>query len=635
MMKSGMRWGARFLAVSLSAALLAGAVGCGPKESGEQDPANQGVTTEGPHGVKYAADQTLRVVYDSEASTLNPGINGTAADWQAISNTTEGLLSEDPYGNYVPGLAERYEVSDDNTVYTFYLRQGLKWVDYKGEPQADFVAQDFVTMAEFICNPANASGSAMYFQDVVEGATAYLSSETTDFSTVGFKALDDHTLEITLAAPLPYFISYCGSYLPVPSELYSSLGAAYGQDPESMYFIGPYRITEFEPQSKRVYEKNESYWDAEHVYIEKVIMTYNAEGSTLAPEMFKRGEVDEAELGVNILDEWMKDPATKDIVLPSLPDTTYMYFYGFNYLPQFDAAYEPDNYLKAIDNENFRQSLYWGLDRVKAKMTLDPNNPELYLTNSITPNTWCNVDGKDFTEIGAMADITARPNWSFDPDKALAYKEAAVEELTAQGVTFPIKLLMPYNPVTMGWEQEVQVVKQQLEGLLGSDYIQCTLEAGPSTGFLAEVRRSGKYGFMKLNTGSTIDDPSAFIRPFGDDGNSWTFLDQASTPNVIALKDEYLDLIAQAKAITSKSMERYEAFARAEAFLLEHALVIPFSTDTLGGYTVSRLIPFEGANDSGNRYKWQHVLAEPLTTEQFELLYADWQAAREASLKAQ
>ncbi len=634
-MKNGMRRGARLLSVALSAALLAGAVGCGPDKPQDQKPSGDGVVTEGPYGIKYAADQTLRVVYDSEASTLNPGVNGTAADWQAISNTIEGLLSEDPYGNYGPGLAESYDISDDNLVYTFHLRPGLKWVDYKGEPQADFTAQDFVTMAEYICNPANASASAMYFQDVVEGATAYLSSETTDFSTVGFKALDDTTLEITLAAPLPYFISYTGSYLPVPTEMYTSLGSAYGQDPESMLFIGPYRITEFEPQSKRIYEKNESYWDAEHVYIEKVIMTYNAEGSTLAPEMFKRGEVDEAELGVNILDEWLKDPATKDIVLPSLPDTTYMYFYGFNYLPQFDASYEPDNYLKAIDNENFRQSLYWGLDRVKAKMTADPYHPELYLTNSITPNTWCSVDGKDFTEIGDMADITARENWSFDAEKALAYKAAAVEELTAQGVTFPIKLLMPYNPVTMGWEQEVQVVKQQLEGLLGSDYIQCTLEAGPSTGFLAEVRRAGKYGFMKLNTGSTIDDPSAFIRPFGDDGNNWTFLDQASTPNVIALKDEYLSLIAQAKAIPTKSMERYEAFARAEAFLLEHALVIPFSTDTLGGYTVSRLIPFEGANDSGHRYKWQHVLAEPLTTEQFELLYADWLTAREESLKAQ
>lgn len=632
------RRGTRIFAAVLGAALLAGVSGCTPAGDAQKPSgggAAPGAVAEGPHGIKYAEDQTLRTLYASEATTLNPGVNGTAADWQAISNTTEGLLSEDPYGNYQPGLAESYTVSADNTVYTFEMRQGLKWVNEKGEPQVDFSAHDFVTMAAFICDPVNASGSAMYFEGVVQGAKEFLAGETTDFSTVGFKALDDFTLEITLVGPIPYFISYCGSYLPVPTELYTQLGTAYGQDPESMYFIGPYRITTFEPQSKRIYEKNESYWDAEHVYINKIIMTYNAESATLAPEMFKRGEVDEAELGTNILDEWLKDPVTKDIVLPSLPDTTYMYFYSFNYLPKFDAAYEPDNYLKAIDNENFRQSLYWGLDRLKAKLTADPYHPELYLTNSITPPTWCSVEGTDFSEIGVMAEITARENWSFDAEKALQYKEAAVAELTAQGVTFPIKLLMPYNPVTTGWEQEVQVVKQQLEALLGNDYIQCTMEAGPSTGFLTDVRRAGKYGFMKLNTGSTIDDPSAFIRPFGDDGNNWTFLDQASTPAVAALKEEYLALIANAKAITTKSTERYEAFAEAENFLLSHALVIPFSTDTLGGYTASRLIPFEGANDSGGRFKWQRVLAEPLTTEQFEALYADWLAGRTASLAAQ
>ncbi|MDE7261038.1 MAG: peptide ABC transporter substrate-binding protein [Oscillospiraceae bacterium] len=623
-------------AVSLLLALvmLLALAACGGKNDAGNNstPSGGDNVTEGPHGIKYAEDQTLHVVYSTEAETLHPYTGGGGAGtWQAISNLCEGLTTVDQYGNFIPGLAESYTVSDDDLVYTYKIRQGVHWVDWEGNEKDELTAQDFVTAAQFICNPDNASGSASYYQDIVEGATALLAGETTDMDTLGVKALDDHTLEITLAKPVPYFYGYGGHIIPVPTSYFNELGTSYGMDQESLYYIGPYRLIEFEPQMSRVYVKNDSYWDADNVHILRVEMTYNAEASTLSPELFKRGEVDSTTIGADIVTEWMTADDTKNITLPPQPDPTYTYYYGFCYTPNFDAEYEPENWAKAIDNENFRQSLYWGLDRVKARMATMPYNTEDFLITTITPVQWCPIDGTDYTELDPIAEITHRANFSFDEAKALEYKEKAVEELTAEGVTFPIKVYMPYNPNSSGWDQEIMVVKQQLTDLFGSDYLDIIIEAGPSTGFLADVRRTGKYGFMKLNNGAADYDPQAWTVAFSE-GNSWTFLDQAVGPNVQALAKEYLELLNKAKAITSLSVERYQAFAEAEKFLLEHALVIPFTSDSTG-YVATKINPFEEMHNSDGGWKYARVLAEPMTVEQYDACYTDWLAAREASRK--
>ncbi len=593
--------------------------------------ADDGVT-EGPHGIQYAEDQTLHLVYSTEAETLHPysGSNG-AGTWQAISNLCEGLTSVDQYGNFIPGLAEDPEISDDGLVYTYHIREGVHWVDWEGNEMDELTAQDFVTAAQYVCDPANASGAASYYQDIVAGATELLSSQTTDFSTLGVKAIDDHTLEITLAKPVPYFYGYGGHIIPVPTSYFTELGSSYGMDPESLWYIGPYRLVEFEPQMSRVYEKNESYWDADNVHIQRVEMTYNAEADALAPELFKRGDIDEATITAAIVSEWMTADDTKDITLPPQPDPTYTYYYGFNYVPNIDEKYDPDTWIKAIDNENFRQSLYWGIDRIKAGKAVMPFNTENFLITTITPVSWCSIDGTDYTEMEPIAEITHRENFSFDADKALEYKEKAVEELTAEGVTFPIKVYMPYNPTVTGWDQEILIVKQQLEELFGPDYLDITIEAGPSTGFLADVRRPGKFSFMKLNNGASDYDPQAWTVAFSED-NNWTFLDKAVGPNVQALAQEYLKLLNEAKSITSLSTERYEAFAKAETFLLEHALVIPFSSDTTG-YTATKVNPFEKMHNSDGGWKYARVMAEPMTVEQYNACYADWLIARAESIK--
>lgn len=585
-----------------------------------------------PYGLVYAEDQTLHTVYNLEASTLHPYKgDSSAGTWVAISNLTEGLQTVDQYGNYIPGLAESIEISEDELTYTYHIRQGVHWVDWEGNEKDELTAQDFVTAAQYVCTPANAAGSVDYYDGIVKGATAILSGEETDMDALGVKALDDYTLEITLEQQVPYFGDYGGHFLPMCTALYEELGDSYGMDNESLYYIGPYRLTEFDPQSQRVYEKNYSYWDADNVHIEKVIATYNAEASTLAPELFRRGEIDQAKISADIVSEWLSSDETANITIPGQPDGTYMYYYLFNYKPAFGTEAEQEKWNAVVDNENFRQSIFYALDRVKAKMAQEPYDPELFLSNSITPVGWCSVDGVDFTEIGPMKEITHRENWGFDPDKAIEYRDKAIEELTAAGISFPIEIYLPYDPTTMNLDMETQVVKQQLEELLGTDYITIQIETGPSTGFLDSVRRAGNYGMLKSRNGAAEFDPEKWTIAF-EKGSNWCFLDQAAGPNVKAQADEYEALLEKARAITTNSMERYEAFAEAEAYLINHALVIPVSADSTG-YMVTKLNPLEGMHNTDGSYKYYHLLAEPLTVEQYDQIYADWLVAREESRK--
>ena len=179
-------------------------------------------------------------------------------------------------------------------------------------------------------------------------------------------------------------------------------------------------------------------------------------------------------------------------------------------------------------------------------------------------------------------------------------------------------------------------MEQQLEGLFGTDVIDIIVEAGPSSGFLKEVRRSGKYAFMKCNWGPDYADPSTYVDPFYEGTYNWPelateYLDENGV-------SEYYKLVDAARAITGDLTERYEAYATAEAFLINNALVIPYGYDN-GGYTASRLNPFESQfapfGISNERFKGQALMTEPMNTDMYFEAYDLWEEERAALADAE
>lgn len=658
------------LAFGLAAALSLSLAACSGGDSG-------GKTTPAPDGgskepTVQDSPAVYRRLYASEVTTLNYLYTSNTNDLQMSANTVDCLVEYDPYGVMIPSLAESWEPNADNTVWTFHIRPGVKWVDYQGNEVADVTAHDWVSAAEWANDAANEAGNQYMYNGIVKNAqeyydyTAYLvesenGTKTVNddgdpiepvaevkFEDVGVKALDDLTLEYTMAGPCSYFpsvLSY-SSYMPVYGPFLAEQGENFGVDNTTILYNGAYIMTEFEPQHQRILEKNPTYWDKDNVFIEKMEWMYNTTAGTLAPEQFVRGEVDWAQLDASLLTAWLTDTAKRPLVSPSRPNVSYSYFYAFNFEPRFDASLEPDNWVKAVNNENFRQSIMHALDRVNALMVQDPQNPESLLNNSITPANFAQAAGLDFTQYPALKPITEGD--SFDTAAALDYKAKAVEELTAAGASFPIKVYMRYNPDTANWDKECQVVEQQLEGVLGTDYIDIIVEAGPSTGFLGAVRRTGDFALMKCNWGADYADPQTWTDPFGEN-NTYNFMNQDASRSVAekscdsksaetqALVARYYELVNAAKAITDDDSARYTAFAEAEAFLIDHAIVVPFHIST-DGYVATRLNVFEAQYApyglALQRYKYQHIMDEPMNMEQFNELYTQWQADRAAAVAA-
>lgn len=585
----------------------------------------------GAEGAIYTA------LYGSEVSTLNYLTTGTTWDQTVGANVIDTLVEYNSVGQVIPGLAESWENSEDQLVWTFHLRQGQKWYDHTGNPVADVTAQDFVAALKYVLTPEYESSVEYAVETAhIKNAAAYYKGEITDFSEVGIKAVDTYTVEYTLDAVVPYFLSCLtyGCFMPAYGPQLEELGKEFATACDKMYYCGAFILTEYEPQVKHTYIKNVHNWDAANVYLDGINRIYNSESSTLAPTMALRGEVDYAELSNDIIDDWKTN--YPDIVTRGRAVPDYSYFYCFNFDPQFGEEYQPDNWLIAVNNANFRHSIMSAFDRTYAMRALEPDDPDSLLQNTVTPATFCSVDGKDFTALSAFDGIE---ECFFNADRAIEYKAAAMEELTAAGCSFPVQILLGYKSGDTDWENECILFKQQLEGVLGTDYINVVLYAGPSENFLGATRRAGMYGMMRCNWGADYADPETWTDPFAEKidsetklhtGNSYNKMDMmldSSFEETKAILTDYYAAVAAAKATTMDAAERYNKFAAAEAMLVKNAMVIPYNISA-AEQQVTKLNIFEGEyapfGMSSLRFKYQKLGENFLTVEEYEASYKAW-----------
>jgi oligopeptide transport system substrate-binding protein len=580
---------------------------------------------------RKSADCNL--LYASELTTINYFISASESEQVVTANTVDGLVEYDRYGIVQPSLAKEWRTSADGLVWTFTLKPGIRWVTWEGKDYAEVVAQDWVDSARYFMTKANASVSANIIYGIAKNGADYFNGKITDFEQVGVKAKDKYTVEYTLAQPVPYFLSMLTyvSFLPVNGKFLAEQGARFGTTNKAMLYNGAYIMSSFEPQTGRELVKNEKYWDKENVNIKRIVSRYNKEASTLGPELFARGEVSMNGIPSSIVDSWMKDPVRKDLWRPSRT-SAYTFFYAFNFKPKFAAEYQPENWAVVVNNLSFRKSLFHALDRTAAMLTSEPYDPGRRLQTTITPRNVNAAGGKDYVDMGDLAAF-ARTE-SFDKAKALEYKARAMRELAGKA-TFPVKIPMPYNSSGTEWTNRAQVVEQQLESLLGKDFIDVIPLSFPATGFLGASRRAGNYAMQECNWGPDYADPETYTDPFYP-GGTYNWPEAALGYAEANGKNRYENLVAAAKAVVTDLQKRYELFAKAEAYLIDQAFVIPYALGG-GGYEASKLEPFTSPfaqfGLSNLKYKGQIVRDKAYSAVEYAQLEAAWQKERLAALE--
>ena len=631
-------------------------------------------------GTAAAGDSTTyTVLYARQPASLNYLICSADPDLYHGTHCVDTLVEYDSRGKIREGLATSWEWDADTLTWTFHLRDE-NWVDYTGAVLGPVTAQDFVDALAYLLDPDYASGTASLVTPYVAGAEDYYNycvwrnnanngtvaedgtryaidaagtvtltaadgSTTTcpavDFSSVGVCAVDEHTLTYTLNYDFPGFLSLLNyaPFEPAYGPMLAELGDQFCTSAETACNCGAFYLAEYTPLESWVMKKNPENYDKDNVYIDTIRYIYNQEALISGPEMVRRGEIDQATISSDILDSWLADDTTKDMVSMERPETGKSYFYFFNFLPyahQFpnwnttgvDAQYQPDNWAKAVNSTNFRKAFLYAINPAVTLAVTAPEGYENYKLHTITPPSFCaNSKGVDDTECGALANVTDH----FNEATAKQYRDAAVQELTAAGATFPIKVQYPYNPAVVDWDKQCQVFKQQVEGVLndGFDFVEIIITQGPSDNFLNAVRRAGAYEFMSYYWGADYSDPETEVYPFyqeaGNRGTCYAFLrtgveDGIITGETAGYVMTYMDMVEKAKVITADLDARYAAFADAEAYLIENALVIPLSLP-VPPYIATRLNLWEGqyapTGFSSNRLKGIHILDHYVSMDEY------------------
>ena len=670
---------------ALGLALLLGLTSCGaPANNDSQaggdasasDTSGAGQTGE----ALESADKEITLPTDREVQTLDYVVTALATDHEINANLVDGLMETDHYGKLQNALAESVEPNEDFSVWTFKIRPGVKWVTNQGEEFAEVKAEDFVTGVRHGAEFASATGDLL--TGLIDGYSDYLKSDFSDaaWEKVGVKALDDYTVQFTIqkgedgkSMSIPYFHSlttYTVLY-PINKEYLESkgngckLGAPNKKDCkfgskelDSILYNGPFILSENVAKSKAVLVKNEDYWDAEHVYLDKVTRIFDAGQDPYSTiNGFEKGVYYSAALNPsweNFADYAKKYEGKTSYSLPN--SSVFGIVFNFNRKSFEHTNYATDKAMaeathNAILNENFRKALRAAYD---VKSYLGVGMPEdLAIGSMRNINNVAEAaetsDGKNYYDLvneaynkdtGENRNLNDGQAPFYSKEEAMKYIEAA----KAEGVQFPIHLDVMVNSSADTLTKRAQSMKDSVEknteGNIIIELILRDLETIKAVCYNNTDPEKMDYD-ISTYTGWSPDyhDPKAFVDIYnakngyylksmglGEVGEDGKIVDEDIKKQVGLL--DYDKLYREADAITDNLDERYKAFAKADAKLIESCFYIPTSMQTRS-MRVTKEVPFSrlmGAYGvSEYKYKGLRTQADLVTTEQYNAAIAEFE----------
>ena len=298
------------IAAGLSCMMLLG--GCGKNNTGGA----------GKNAAKDS-EQVLNTVY-FDVATLDANDVTDNQSSSILNAVQEGLVRIENNGEsdeIVPAGAEKWETSEDGLTWTFHLRK-MNWSD--GEP---VIAKHYVDSFQRILNPDNGFAYSFLAYDI-EGAEEYNTGKGS-LDAVGVKAVDDYTLEFKLKHPVPYFVSKVSytTFHPIRLDVIEKLGDKYASEIKDTVYNGPFKIESWDNGNSMVLVKNDTYWDAENVYLEKINMTNIKEFATQA-QLFESQELDISGAQTDYIEKWSEQAESGAFqkFTGEEPSVFYLYF---------------------------------------------------------------------------------------------------------------------------------------------------------------------------------------------------------------------------------------------------------------------------------------------------------------------
>ena len=605
------------------------------------------------------APTTFSYVYAVDPASLDYSIATRTSTTDIIGNVIDGLMENDQYGNVVPSLAEDWSVSKDGLTYTYKLRKGVKWYTSEGEEYAEVTAHDFVTGLKHVAD--GKSDGVSLIQNSIKGLDAYMTGETNDFSTVGVKALDDYTVEYTLNKPESFFNSKVttSTMLPVNEEFLKASGKDYGAvTPAGILYNGPYFLKTLTSKSLIEYEKNPNYWDKENVKIEKIKLTYyDGSDQESLIRSFSSGAYTTARLFPSSSNFASTLEQYADKITYSPQDST-SYYFTFNvnrqsYNKTAKTSEEQKSSTKeAMLNKDFRQAINFAFNRHSYAAQLNgEDGADKIIRNSLVPDNFVQSAGKSFGQIAQQELVNYGDQWKevelvdgknaiYNPDKAKAAFAKAKKDLESKGVTFPIHLDVPVEQTDTIAVQQSNSLKQSIESTLGAenvvvDVLQMTDNEKETITSQARVPAQKDYDLNSTGWSPSYQDPASYLNimdPKTGSAMKHLGITKGKDQEVVAKVglDQYKKLLDEADSESISLEERYEKYAKAQAWLTDSSLLMPTASSG-GSPVVSNVVPFSkpysqvGIKGDPYIFKGMRLQKDIVTSKEYEEALKKWQ----------
>jgi oligopeptide transport system substrate-binding protein len=462
----------------------------------------------------------------AEPTDLDPQIINSNTDANVVYALFEGLTAYDPKDLHpIPGVAESWESNADVTVWTFHLRANAKWSN--GDP---VTADDFVYSYKRMLSQKLAAEYAQFLFHLKNGE-AYFKGQITDFSQVGVKAVDAHTLVLTLWHPLPFLPTLVchSSWYPVPKATIEKYGAMDERAtawtrPGNMVCNGPFILSEWKPNQVIRVVKSPTYWDHDNVKLSGCNF-FPIEDESTEEASFRSGQLHvTAQVPIEKIAAYRKDPT--GVLRSSLLLASYFY--------RLNVTKPP------LDDVRVRRALSLSVDR--REITEDVAKGGQEPAGGLVPPGTGGFEPKD----SVRTDV---------PEAQKLLAEAGYPG----GKGFPVLEIL-YN-TTEGHRKIAEAIQQMWLKNLGINVTLLNQEAKVYT----DTMRQGNYQIARYAWVGDYLDPSTFIDIMTTtNGNNQTGWGNA----------EY-DRLDDLAMKTADATKRFEYFQKCEDILARESPVIP------------------------------------------------------------